>query len=216
MATIEGQLAELKHQVVEERESRTAAEKAAADRAEAQQKRHETLKKQHVETMQMFARLMEKQSGQEEQKQQDEQVHEAPVASDEAENPASSTSQDLHRAADSVVPVEVRPREEQSSESGRDRDYGLYGESANTHGSRRSSIHTMKMAPPVSKERKAFQAFLQRVKVYSKYYVFESVLQSEPHLDVGSIQRNVLINQGVSAETYERHLQAWVFFSQVF
>ena len=52
MASIEDQLAELKQQVVEERESRAAAEKAAADRAEAQQKRHEeTLKKQHVETM---------------------------------------------------------------------------------------------------------------------------------------------------------------------
>ena len=72
------------------------------------------------------------------------------------------------------------------------------------------------MAPPVLKERKAFQAFLQRVKVYSKYYGFESVLQSEPHLDVGSTQRNVLINQGVSAETYERQLRAWVFFSQAF
>ena len=98
----------------------------------------------------------------------------------------------------------------------RDRDYGLYGDSSNTHGSRRSSIRTVKMAPPVFKERKAFQAFLQRVKVYSKFYGFESVLQSEPHLDVGSTKRNVLINQGVSAETHERHLRAWVFFSQAF
>ena len=115
--SIEDQLAEFKQQVVEERESRAAAENAAADRAEAQQKRHkETLKKQHVETMQMFARRMEKQSGQEEQKQRDEQVHEAPVASDEVENPASPTSKDLHRAADSVVPVEVGPREDQSSD----------------------------------------------------------------------------------------------------
>ena len=78
----------------------------------------------------MVARLMEKQGGQEEQKQLDEQVHEAPVASDEVENPASPTSQDLHRAADSIVPVEVGPREDQSSESGQDRDYGPYGESA--------------------------------------------------------------------------------------
>ena len=77
----------------------------------------------------MFARLiMERQRGQEEQKQRDEQVHEAPVASDEVENPASSTSQDPHRAADSVVHVEVGPREDQSSESGQDRDYGLCGE----------------------------------------------------------------------------------------
>ena len=90
----------------------------------------------------------------------------------------------------------------------------VYGESVNTHGNRRSSIPTMKMAPPVLKERKAFQAFT--VKVYSNYYGFEIVLQSEPHLDVGSVQRNVLINQGMSAETYERHLRAWVLFSQAF
>ena len=143
-------------------------------------------------------------------------MHEAPVASDEVGNPASPTSQDLHPAADSVVPVEVGPREDQSSESGHDRDYGLYGDSSNTHGSRRSSIRTVKMAPPVFKERKAFQAFLQRVKVYSKNYGFKSVLQSEPQLDVGSIQRNAFINQGVSAETYESHLPAWVFFSLAF
>ena len=165
MASIEDQLAELKQQVVEERESRAAAENAAADRAEAQQKRHkETLKKQHVETMQMFARRMEKQSGQEEQKQRDEQVHEAPVASGEVDNPASPTSQHLYRAADSVVPFEVGPLEDQSNESGQGRDYGLYGESANTRGNRRSSIPTMTMAPPVLKGRKAFQALLQRLK----------------------------------------------------
>ena len=70
------------------------------------------MKKQHVEMMQMFARLMEKQNGQEEQKQRDEEVHEAPVANDEVENPVSPTSQDLHRAADSVVLVEVGPRED--------------------------------------------------------------------------------------------------------
>ena len=113
MASIEDQLAELNQQVVEERESRAAAEKVAAGRVEAQQKRHEeTLKKQHVETMQMFARLMEKQSRQEEQKKRDEQVHGAPVTSDEVKTPASPTSQDLHRAADSVVLVEVGPRED--------------------------------------------------------------------------------------------------------
>ena len=144
-------------------------------------------------------------------KQQDEKVHEASVASDEVGHPASPTWQDLHRAADSVLHVKVAPREDQCSDSGQDRDYGLYGESANTHESRRSSMPTMKMAPPVLKERKAFQAILQRVKVYSKYYGFESVLQSEPHLDAGSIQRNVLVNQGESAEIYERHLQAWAF-----
>ena len=88
----------MKQQVLEKRESRAATEKAAAYIAEAQQKRHEeTLNKQHVETMQMSAWLMEKQSGQEQQKQRDEQVHRAPGASDEVENPASPTSQDLRR-----------------------------------------------------------------------------------------------------------------------
>ena len=58
------------------------------------------MKKQHMGTMQMFARLMQKQSGQEEQKQRDEQVHEAPVTSDEVKNPASSISQDLRGAVD--------------------------------------------------------------------------------------------------------------------
>ena len=59
MASIEDRLAELKQQVVEERESRAAAPTAAADIAEAQQKRHEeTVKKQHVGTMQIFARLL--------------------------------------------------------------------------------------------------------------------------------------------------------------
>ena len=132
--------------------------------------------------MHIFARLMENQSGHEKQKLHDEQVHEAPVTSDEVKNPASSISQDLRGAVDNVVHVEVGPEEDQSSASGQDRDYGLYGESANTHGSRRSSIPTMKMAPHVFKERKAFQAFLQRVEVYSTYYGFENVLQSEPHL----------------------------------
>ena len=51
------------------------------------------------------------------------------MASDGVENPAS-TSQDLHGAADSSVSVEVAPREDQSNESGHDRDYGPYGESA--------------------------------------------------------------------------------------
>ena len=67
------------------------------------------MKKLHVETMQTFARLMEKQSGQEEQKQRDEQVHEAPVASDEVENPASPTSQDLHRAAVVLYTLRLAP-----------------------------------------------------------------------------------------------------------
>ena len=71
----------------------------------------------------------------------------------------------------------------------------------------------MKIAPPVLKERNSFQAFLRRIKVYSK---FESVLQSDPQLDIGSIQKNVFINQGVSAKTYERHLRAWVSFPQAF
>ena len=131
----------MKQQVLEKRESRAATEKAAAYIAEAQQKRHEeTLNKQHVETMQMSAWLMEKQSGQEQQKQRDEQVHRAPGASDEVKNPASSISQDLRGAVDNVVHVEVGLQEDHSSTSGQGRDYGLYGESANTRKSK--ILHT--------------------------------------------------------------------------
>ena len=160
MASIEDQIAGLKQQVVEEGGSRAAAEKTGADRAKAHQHHHEeTLKKQRVETMQMFARLMEKQSGQEEQKQRDEQVHEAPAAGDDVENPASPKLQDLHRAADSVVHVEVGPREDQSSERRtRSRLWSL----RYVHGSRSSSIPTMKMAPPVLKEEKRFRPFSYR------------------------------------------------------
>ena len=86
----------------------------------------------------MLVRLTSKQSGTEEQKNQDEQVREAPATSGEVEDPAPSTSaQVLPRIAESVVPVEVGPREGQPSESGQDRDYGLHGESAKTHERRR-------------------------------------------------------------------------------
>ena len=77
----------------------------------------------------MLVRLMSKQSGTEEQKNQDEQVREAPATSGVVEDPAPSTSAKvLPRIAESVLPVEVGPREGQPSESGQDRDYGLYGD----------------------------------------------------------------------------------------
>ena len=98
------------------------------------------MKKQHVETMHIFARLMENQSGHEKQKLHDEQVHEAPVTSDEVKNPASSISQDLRGAVDNVVHVEVGLQEDHSSTSGQGGDYGLYGESANTRKSK--ILHT--------------------------------------------------------------------------
>ena len=85
------------------------------------------------------------------------------------------------------MPVEVGPREDQRGESGQDRDYGLYGVSTNdTPGGRRSFMTVMKMAPPVLKDRAGFPAFREKVKVFSKYNGFESVLTSDPPGDVGS------------------------------
>ena len=158
MADIEEQLAELRQQLAEEKESRAAAESAAAQRAEEQRIQHE-------QTMKMLSQMMaERQSGAAEQKNQDGQAQEAPATGDEVENPASSTSQE--DAASSVVPVEVGPRVDQSGESGQDGDYGLQGESAITQGSRRSFRAPMKMVPPILKSRKQFQAFQLKVITY--------------------------------------------------
>ena len=98
----------------------------------------------------MLVRLTSKQSGTEEQKNQDEQVREAPATSGEVEDPAPSTSaQVLPRIAESVVPVEVGPREGQPSESGQDRDYGLHGESAKTHDESSESLATSPMGSDI-------------------------------------------------------------------
>ena len=146
MADIEDQLAELKQQLAEEKESRAAAESAAADRAEEQRRQHE-------QTMQLLNQLMGKQGGggAEEQKNQGGEAQAAPVTGGEVENPAPSTPQE-DSAANSVVPVEDGPHVDQSGESGQDGDYGLQGETANAHGSRRSLRAPMKMAPPILKE----------------------------------------------------------------
>ena len=212
MADIEDQLAELKQQLAEEKESRAAAESAAADRAEEQRRQHE-------QTMQLLNQLMGKQGGggAEEQKNQGGEAQAAPVTGGEVENPAPSTPQE-DSAANSVVPVEDGPHVDQSGESGQDGDYGLQGESANTHGSRRSLRAPMKMAPPILKERKRFQAFQTKVTTYAKYQDFDSVLHSETHLDVGDDTKSRIdfIREGVDSETYERHLRAWFFFSQAF
>ena len=99
----------------------------------------------------------------EDKEKQDGQSRETSAAGDEDEAPA------LPASGDSVVPVEVGPREDQPGESGQDRDYGLYGESTNdTPGGRRSSMTVMKMVPPVLKDRAGFPAFREKVKVFSK------------------------------------------------
>ena len=117
--SVEEQLAQLRQQVVEDRASREAAEKEAADREASAAGRAADQQRQHDEMMQMLVRLTSTQSGTEEQKNQDEQVREAPATSGEVEDPAPSTSaQVLPRIAESVVPVEVGHREGQPSESG--------------------------------------------------------------------------------------------------
>ena len=106
----------MRQQVVEDRASREAAEKVAADREASAAGRAAEQQRQHDEMMQMLVRLTSKQSGTEEQKNQDEQVREAPATSGEVEDPEPSTpAQVLPRIAESVVPVEVGPREGQPS-----------------------------------------------------------------------------------------------------
>ena len=105
----------MRQQVVQDRASREAAEKAAADREASAAGRAAEQQRQH-EMMKMLVRLTSKQSGTEEQKNQDEQVREAPATSGEVEDPEPSTpAQVLPRIAESVVPVEVGPREGQPS-----------------------------------------------------------------------------------------------------
>ena len=99
---------------------------------------------------------------------------------------------------------------------GKTRDYGLYGESTNdTPGGRRSFMTVMKMAPPVLKDRAGFPAFREKVKVFLKYNGFESVLTSDPPVDVGSTKREVLLRRGVSPGVYERKLSLGVLFPGV-
>ena len=96
----------------------------------------------------------------EEKEKQDGQSRETSAAGDKDEAPA------LPASGDSIVSVEVGPREDQPGESGQDRDYGLYGESTNdTPGGRRSFMTVTKMAPPtqrsgwfpsISRENKSF------------------------------------------------------------
>lgn len=191
--SIEEQLATLREQVVEERESRVAA-------AAAQQQ-------QHDDVMQALARLMSV-PGEERRNQ-----------SSEVENAASSTASEvLPRAAEGrvVLPVEVGSRVDQSGESGQDRDLGLHGESARTT-SRRNYAPQMKISAPTLQDRDGFQTFQLKVGVFSKYHGFDGVLQSEPYLDVGgSMSREDFVRQGVFPEVYEMHLKAWVYFSTAF
>ena len=76
--TLEDQLAQLRQQVVEERESRAAAEKATADRAAKQQQ-------QHDDVMQALARL----GMPREEQTQGDQAQVASITGGEVGNPAS-------------------------------------------------------------------------------------------------------------------------------
>ena len=204
-------VAELRQQLAEEKEARVAAESAAAARAEEQRTQHE-------QTMRLLNQLMgQAGGGAAEQENQGEEARGAPATGGEVENPAPSASGE-DSAASSVVPVEVGPHVDRSSESGQDGDYGLQGESANNLGSRRSFRAPMKMSPPIFKDRKRFQSFKLKVNTYAKYHDFDSVLNSEAHLDVGDDAKSRIdfMREGVNPETYDRHMRAWFYFSQAF
>ena len=209
--TVEDQLAELRAQLAEEKESRAAAERAAAERADAQRVQHE-------ETMKMLAQLMVQQ-GVEDKTSPDGEAREASAASGEVEDPASPISR--VGSVNPSVPVEVGPREDQSIgsvQSGLVGDYGLQGEPAVTHESRRSFRAPMKMNPPQLRDRKQFHTFQQKVHTYAKFQDFDSVLYSESHLDVGDQlkSKSDFLREGVRELVYERHLRAWFFLSQAF
>ena len=147
---IEVHLKELRKQVEEDRESRIAYEEArTAESKAAEQKaadRAAEQTKQFDQMMRMTARL--DQGRLEEKEKQDGQSRETSAAGDEGEAPA------LPASGDSVVPVEVGPREDQRGESGQDRDYGLYGESNNgIPGGRRSFMTCLLYTSPSPRDR---------------------------------------------------------------
>lgn len=105
----------------------------------------------------------------------------------------------------------MSPSEGQPGESGQERDYGLYGESAATNSGRKLFMTVMKMAPH------RFTGIARKSEnVFSKYNGFESVLISDPPVDVGSTEIKVLLRQAVPPAVYEIQLRAWVYFSQAF
>ena len=83
--------------------------------------------------------------------------------------------------------------------------------------SRRSHVPPMKIPPPTLKDRKGFRIVQVKVGVYAKYHGFDSVLESEPYLDVGgSTSKEEFMRRGIDEETYQRHLNAWVYLSTAF
>ena len=83
--------------------------------------------------------------------------------------------------------------------------------------SRRSHVPPMKIPPPTLKDRKGFRIVQVKVGVYAKYHGFDSVLESEPYLDVGgSTSKKEFMRRGIDEETYQRHLNAWVYLSAAF
>ena len=71
----------------------------------------------------------------------------------------------------------------------------------------------MKIPPPTLEDRKGFRIVQVKVGVYAKYHGFDSVLESEPYLDVGgSTSKAEFMRRGIDEETYQRHSNAWVIF----
>ena len=52
--------------------------------------------------------------------------------------------------------------------------------------------------------------------VYAKYYRFDKLFTSDPSVDVGSNNRDILLHQGVSEVMYKIQLRAYGFRSQAF
>ena len=82
----------------------------------------------------------------------------------------------------------------------------------------RYNTHALKMDAPVLTTRKEFKSFEQDVRIYSKYMDFESVLTTDPPMDVGAPgnDRSAMMRRGISGKEYDKQLRAWVFFSNAF
>ena len=193
------EFAELRQRFDDERADREEAEAARKADAESQST-------QMSDMMRMMTALMSKNSGQEEERGRSAQV--APTTTDEEqEAPALSTPDEEQEAPASAasfqgrperffVPAEAATQRGQPGGGGRDWGYAPHGEST----IQRYSTHMPKMQPLVLADRKQFKPFEQDVRIYAKYMDFESVLISDPPMDVGAAgnERSTMLRRRVS------------------
>ena len=187
------EFAELRPRFDDERTARKEAEAARKADAESQST-------QMSDMMRMMTALMSKNSGQEEERGRSAQV--APTTTDEEQEVAASAASFQDHPERFFAPAEAATRRGQPGGGGRDWGYAPRGEST----IQRYSTHIPNMQPPVLADRKQFKPFEQDVRIYAKYMDFESVLISDPPMDVGAAgnDRSTMLRRGVSPTEYEK------------